>query len=173
MFKALRALSLIAIFASTIYLVLTALEPLDAYQEKPIPPLNITALDGSDLSTSKWALETNGPKILNLFASWCAPCIAELPALEILNDHVPVFGIAVLDTVSRVNDWLAKHGNPYKEVGVDSGKVATWDLGIEGVPMTLLLDASNKILYIHQGIVTEADIENEILPRLEKLKDDS
>lgn len=170
MVKLVKIASLLAVFGASIYLVITALEPLEAYQEQPIPPLNITALDGSDLSTSKWALETNGPKILNLFASWCAPCIRELPALEQLNDHLPVYGIAVLDTVSRVNGWLAKHGNPYKEVGVDSGKVAAWDLGIEGVPLTLLLDGSNKIVYIHQGIITESDIKNEILLRLEKLE---
>lgn len=168
--KVAKAVSLIAIFGVAIYLVITSLEPLDAYQERPIPPLNITALDGSDLSTSKWALEADGPRVFNLFASWCAPCIKELPALKILNNHVPVYGIAVFDTVSRVNDWLEKHGNPYRDVGVDSGKVAAWDLGIEGVPLTLLLDSSNKIIYMHEGVVTEENIKNDILPRLEKLQ---
>jgi len=170
MLKALKTISLLAVIGGAIYIVLTALEPLEAYQEIPMPPLTLKAMDGGEVTTGKWALETNGPKVINLFASWCSPCIKELPTLEILNDHVPVFGIAFRDKPEDLKDWLAKYGSPYKEIGIDKGLTFAWDLGITSVPTTLLLDASQKIVYIHQGVVTEADINSKFLPRLEKLK---
>ena len=153
-------------------MVITALEPLEAYQKQPMPPLTLKGLNGEDVSTGKWALETDGPKVINLFASWCAPCIAELPELEKLNDHVPVYGIAFRDDPEDLKKWLEKHGNPYKEIGIDKGLTFAWDLGITSVPTTLLLDATQKIVYIQQGAITEADIEKEYLPRLEKLRNE-
>jgi len=172
MWKWFRAGSLIVVILATIYLVISADEPLDVYQERPMPPLELNALDGGTVSTAKWALETDGPKIINLFASWCTPCIKEIPALQTLRRHLPVYGIAFKDKPEDLKEWLEKYGNPYTEIGIDKGLTFIWDLGITGVPTTLLLDATQKIVYIHQGLLTEAHIENEILPRLERLEND-
>ena len=171
MWKIFRPVTIILAMAATIYVVMQAEEPLDAYQKRPMPPLELKAMDGGELSTAKWALETNGPKIINLFASWCTPCIAELPELEKLNDHLPVFGIAWRDSPEDLEKWLAEHGNPYQEIGIDKGLTFIWDLGITGVPTTLLLDKSQKIVYIHEGAITQADIERVFLPKIRHLKE--
>lgn len=165
-----KTIILLLVTGFAIYVTITALEPLEAYQERPMPPLTLKALDGGEVTTGKWALETNGPKVINLFASWCAPCIKELPELELLNDHVPVYGIAFRDNPEDLREWLEKHGNPYKEIGIDKGLTFAWDLGISSVPTTLLLDASQKIVYIHQGLITKDVIDRKILPVLESLK---
>ncbi len=168
--KRLKAVSLLIVMAAGIFFVNTSDEPLEAYQKRPMPPLDMKAMNGSDLSTAKWAIETDGPKIINLFASWCTPCIQELPELEILNDSVPVYGIAFRDDAATLKTWLAKHGNPFTEIGIDNGIIFTWDLGISAVPTTLLLDASNKIIYMKKGVVTRADIDDVILPLIKDLK---
>jgi len=170
MMKWLKIISLFGVIAVAIYLVLTADEPLDAYQKQPMPPLILNGLNGEEVSTANWALETNGPKVINLFASWCTPCIKEIPELMELAKHVPVYGIAWRDDPEDLKQWLEKHGNPYKEVGIDKGLTFIWDLGVSSVPTTLLLDSSQRIVYIQQGMISKADIENQILPRLEQLK---
>ncbi|MDG1285989.1 MAG: redoxin family protein [Rickettsiales bacterium] len=172
MWKWFRLISLLIVIPAAIFLVISADEPLDIYQKRPMPPLELNGLNGGTVSTAKWALETDGPKVINLFASWCSPCIKEIPALQSLRRHLPVYGIAFRDKPKDLKKWLAKHGNPYTEIGIDKGLTFIWDLGITGVPTTLLLDATQKIVYIHQGLLTESDIQNEILPRLEKLEND-
>jgi cytochrome c biogenesis protein CcmG/thiol:disulfide interchange protein DsbE len=169
MWKIFRNLSLFLIIGCTVYIVIVSEEPLEGYQQRPMPPLSLDALEGGEVSTAQWALLENGPKVVNLFASWCTPCIEELPVLEKLNDHVPVYGIAFKDSRADLQAWLDKHGNPYKQVGIDKGLTFMWDLGVTAVPTTLLLDASNKIIFLHEGKVTEAMIEKEFLPRLKAL----
>lgn len=168
--KSLRIVGFLLIMLGCIALIITAKEPLDVYQERPMPPLELTGLDGEEVTTGRWALETQGPKVINLFASWCTPCIKELPELEKLNDYVPVYGIAWRDDPAKLSKWLEKHGNPYREVGIDKGLTFMFDLGIDGVPTTLLLDETQKIVYIHKGLVTQQHIETEFLPRLRLLE---
>ncbi len=172
MWKWLKIITLLLACGVAIYAVLSSEDALEAYQKRPMPPLALEGLDGKDISTAKWALETDGPKLINIFASWCAPCIAELPELEILNDHLPVYGLATSDKVKNLKPWLAKHGNPYKEIGLDKGLSLMWDLGISGVPTTLMLDASQRIVYVHEGAISKADIETQFLPRLKELKNE-
>lgn len=170
MLKAFKIVSLLIVCAAAVYFVLTSQEPLDAYQTQPMPPIVLDGLDGNEVSTGSWALIEDGPKVINLFASWCAPCIAELPVLEQLNDHVPVYGIAFKDSPEELKAWLKEHGNPYKEIGIDKGLTFMWDLGITAVPTTILFDASQKMVYVHQGAVTEAVMNQQFLPRLKRLE---
>ena len=165
-----KIITLILVIGATIYHVFTAEQPLDAYQKQPMPPLTLNTMDGGEITTAKWALESNGPKIINLFASWCTPCIRELPVLAELSKHLPIYGIAWKDNPENLREWLAKHGNPYKEIGIDRGLTFIWELGVSGVPVSLLLDESQKIVYIHQGAITKQDIENKFLPILERIK---
>lgn len=167
----LKIVILLLVIGGAIYTVLTSKDPLEAYQERPLPPQVLRGLDGKDVSTAKWALETDGPKVINFFASWCPPCLKELPELQQLSQHVPVYGIASREDPEKLKEWLAQHGNPYKEVGIDKGLTFLWDLGISALPTTLVLDASQKIVYIQEGAITAEDIERRILPRLQQLKD--
>lgn len=99
------------------------------------------------------------PRLLNIFASWCVPCVAEIPMLMRLKAAgAEVDGIAVHDSSDALAKFLAENGNPYTRIGLDQGGRAQIAFGSAGVPETFVVDGQGKIIYQHIGVVTEADI---------------
>ncbi|MEQ1498842.1 MAG: DsbE family thiol:disulfide interchange protein [Novosphingobium sp.] len=98
------------------------------------------------------------PRLLNIFASWCVPCVAEIPMLmELKASGAEVVGIAVHDNSDDLARFLATNGNPYSRIGMDQDGKAQIAFGSAGVPETFVVDGAGKIIYQHIGIVTEAD----------------
>ena len=119
-------------------------------------------LRSSDLATGK-------PRLLNLFASWCVPCIGEAPVLDELRKRgVKIDGIAIRDTNGAVAAFLQRHGNPYERIGSDPTSRVQLALGSAGVPETFLIDGKGVIRLQHVGPIEEDDIPR-ILAELEKL----
>lgn len=106
------------------------------------------------------------PRLLNIWASWCVPCIAEAPQLEALrNQGVEIVGIAIRDRPEDVAGFLARYGNPYSAVGRDDLSEVQMAIGSSGVPETFVIDGKGMIRYQHIG-----DIRAEHVPLLlEKL----
>ncbi len=100
-------------------------------------------------------------RIVNLFASWCTPCIAELPYLKQLRERsdVPLIGIAYHDKAETLLPWLQKHGNPFDAVYLDSKGLLLGSLTIKGVPETLLIDSENRVLFRHSGVVMTQELD--------------
>ena len=102
------------------------------------------------------------PRLLNIWASWCLPCIAEAPHLERLNEEgVEIIGIAVRDRPEDVADFLARYGNPYTRIGSDDISSLMIEIGASGVPETYVIDAAGNIRYQHIG-----DVRAETVPLL-------
>lgn len=108
--------------------------------------------------------------LVNAFASWCAPCREEHPALEALarSGRVAIFGIDYKDKPAAARAWIDALGNPYRRIGADDGRVAI-DWGVYGVPETFLVDAAGRVRYKHVGPLTAADIDKTILPLVARL----
>ena len=103
-----------------------------------------------------------GPRLLNIWASWCLPCIAEAPQLEALQARgVEIVGIAIRDRPEDVARFLERHGNPYSRIGADQISAVQLELGSSGVPETFVIDARGTIRYQHIG-----DIRPEHVPLL-------
>ena len=85
--------------------------------------------------------------LINIWASWCAPCEEEHPYLIELsfNDRINLVGINYKDNIKNAKNFLFDLGNPYKEVLVDNSGVKSIELGAIGVPETYLLK-DNKII---------------------------
>jgi len=99
------------------------------------------------------------PRLLNIFASWCVPCVAEVPVLMRLKGMgVEVVGIAVHDTTPALDQFLTRNGNPYARIGSDDQSRIQLALGSSGVPETFVIDGQGRIVKQHIGVVGEGDI---------------
>ncbi|KQN91201.1 alkyl hydroperoxide reductase [Sphingomonas sp. Leaf231] len=102
------------------------------------------------------------PRLLNVFASWCVPCIAEAPQLMTLKAAgVPIDAIAIKDTPGDIAGFLARNGDPYARIGSDAHSRVQLALGSSGVPETFVIDGKGVIRAQHVG-----DIRPDDVPRL-------
>lgn len=136
--------------------------------EQPLPDFTLApALEGMP-GVSKSDFVGGKPRLLNIWASWCLPCIAEAPQLERLKQEgVEIIGVAVRDRPEAVADFLSRYGNPYSRIGSDDISSLMLEVGASGVPETYVIDAEGNIRYQHIG-----DIREETVPLLlEKLEE--
>ena len=106
-------------------------------------------------------------KLVNFWASWCAPCRAEHPLfMKLQQSGYKIYGINYKDKDNNAVNFLDSLGNPYFKIGADkSGRVAiNW--GLYGVPETFIINSEGEIIYRHAGPVTQTIFDKEFLPRM-------
>ena len=140
---------------------------------KPVPDFTLPPLDGlkgedgaAVPSFDATDLAAGQPTIVNIFASWCVPCLQEHPLLMALAEEpgLRIFAINYKDDPASARRFLGRYGNPFARVGTDrSGRVAI-DFGVYGVPETYVISSDGKIAYRHVGPLTEEAIATKILP---------
>ena len=136
----------------------------DALVGQPIPLTVLPILQGDVETNQRLDLKTAGvgkPMIVNLFASWCAPCRLEHPQLlKLKAQGINVVGVAYKDEPVATRAFLDEMGDPYSMVLVDREGRAGLDLGISGVPETFAVDVMGRITAKQSGpLVNQADIE--------------
>jgi cytochrome c biogenesis protein CcmG/thiol:disulfide interchange protein DsbE len=106
------------------------------------------------------SLAQGEPRIVNIFASWCIPCIAEAPQLiEIARRGVPIDAIAIRDTPADIADFLARHGDPYRRIALDKNSSVQFALGSSGVPETFIVDGKGIIRHQHIGDIRPEHVD--------------
>lgn len=110
--------------------------------------------------------------LLNVWASWCAPCREELPLLATLGarDGVAIYGLNYKDSDAAALALLQRHGNPYLGSAVDRDGRVGMNYGVYGVPETFVIDGQGRVRYRYPGVVT-ADVWRErLLPVVRSLQ---
>jgi len=108
--------------------------------------------------------------LLNVFASWCVPCIGEAPVLgELQKRGVRIDAIAVRDTPDALGAFFAQHGNPYERIGADQQSEVQIALGSAGVPETFVIDGKGVIRRQYIGPLSRANIPG-VLRELEQVR---
>lgn len=119
-----------------------------------LPP---AASDRPGLSSND--LAGGRPRLLNIFASWCVPCVAEAPQLmDLARAGVEIEGVAIRDARKDVDAFLARNGNPYARIGLDARSQVQISLGSSGVPETFVLDGAGRIVHQHIGDIRADDV---------------
>ncbi|MEI8264593.1 MAG: DsbE family thiol:disulfide interchange protein [Betaproteobacteria bacterium] len=109
--------------------------------------------------------------VMNVWASWCAPCREEHPLVVAFarERKVPVIGLNYKDRPGDARTWLERLGNPYAATLIDfDGKVGI-DFGVYGVPETFVIDAQGVVRFKHVGVLTRQVISQKIEPLLKEL----
>lgn len=133
---------------------------------QPAPGLVLTQLGGLPNFGSE-DLKTPGVKLVNFWASWCAPCRAEHPLLaEIADSGVPVFGVNYKDPPDNALAFLAELGNPFAGIGADASGRMGLDWGLYGVPETFVIDGQGRVVLRFAGPITRQELERRIGPAI-------
>lgn len=135
---------------------------------KPMPAFALPAAIEQRPALSSADLANGKPSLLNIFASWCVPCIAEAPQLLALQRAgVEINAIASRDTPEDIAIFLNRWGNPYSRIGTDATSKVQLNLGSSGVPETFVIDGNGIIVYQHIGEIRKEDVAK-LIKLLEK-----
>jgi cytochrome c biogenesis protein CcmG, thiol:disulfide interchange protein DsbE len=138
---------------------------------KPAPAFSLPLLQDdartmapSDMRGRVW--------LLNVWASWCAPCREEHPLIVAIarEDGVPVVGMNYKDDPRDALEWLRRLGDPYIAIAADrDGRIAI-DYGVYGVPETFVIDKSGTVRHKHIGPLTRQAWSETVLPLVRELQ---
>ena len=125
-----------------------------------IPAFELPALGGEEVSSSSYL---GKPVVLNFWATWCGPCVKEIPTLKAIHRDSPAHVVTIaIDAQgeSIVRPFVEKHGIEYPVLIGDTELFRRFNG--RGVPYTLILDASLKVVTVHHGYVSLRSIEREL-----------
>ncbi|WP_106639387.1 DsbE family thiol:disulfide interchange protein [Allosphingosinicella vermicomposti] len=127
---------------------------------KPVPDFALPAAVTGREGLASADLKGRGPRLVNIFASWCVPCIAEAPYLMQMKARgIPIDAIAVRDKPEDIARFLGQHGDPFQRIGADRDSRVQLALGSAGVPETFIVDDQGIIRYHHIGGIGPAQVE--------------
>jgi cytochrome c biogenesis protein CcmG/thiol:disulfide interchange protein DsbE len=127
-----------------------------------IEDIPVGALPSFDMA----ALQAPGPKVINFWASWCAPCRVEHPYIMELAETVPVYGVNRDRTAAQAQAFLDELGNPYAAVVGDPRNRQSIEWGVYALPETFVLDGDGKVVLHLRGPINEPLMRNRIEPAL-------
>jgi len=142
---------------------------------KPAPATALQALEGlADAAGRPVAgfasseLARGEVSVVNFWASWCLPCVAEHPVLVALKERtgVPIYGVNYKDQPAAARRFLGRYGNPYVAVGVDGNGRTAIEWGVYGMPETFIVNGEGRIAYKHVGPITAEALEGKIMPAI-------
>jgi len=137
---------------------------------KPLPAFALPAMLPGKLGLTSRDFTSGRPRLINVFASWCVPCIEEAAVLQQLKARgVGIDGIAIRDRPEDVAVFLARNGDPYERIGSDRQSDVQIALGSSGVPESFIIDGRGVIRYQHIGAIKAGDVPM-ILGKLEQAR---
>lgn len=151
-------------FAATILANLAATAPagaagiktfVDIEPPQPLPQADVMTMEGEPTTLAK-ALPAGKPAVVNLWATWCAPCVKELPALvnlqKLLGDGATVVTLSVdRGGAYAVGAFFAKTGIEGLKTLVDPRAESLQTLQARGLPTTILVDAHGREVARYEG----------------------
>ena len=138
--------------------------------DQPAPQTNLPPLEGTTLPGLESKSFAGKVTLINVFASWCAPCREEHPVLLGLSGDTRfvLAGLNYKDQPENARRFLGDLGNPYQAIGVDPAGRAAIDWGVYGVPETFVIGKDGRIAYKHVGPLTADSARALLLPQIEK-----
>ncbi|MFN8034132.1 MAG: TlpA disulfide reductase family protein [Mycobacterium sp.] len=141
------------------------------------------SLEGELMSGGTWSLaqERGRVVVLNVWASWCAPCRAEAPILQSLweeygDDGVSFIGLNTRDSPATANSFEKAYGITYPSVVDSDGRLQLRFSGIappQAIPTTLVIDRDGKVAGRILGRASESTLRGLIEPLLASASDPS
>lgn len=133
---------------------------------EPVPATSTTSFEGETVSFADYE---GVPLVVNFWASWCPPCIAEMPDFEEVHqaagDQVAFVGVNTQDTAAEAEDLVAQTGVTYDLVRDPDGDLFR-EFGVFGMPSTFYVDADGQIVGRHTGLLTRDTLVEDLREHL-------
>ena len=137
---------------------------------KPAPAFELPLLHAPDKTFSQKDM-LGTVWVMNVWASWCPPCLVEHPVVtELARSGVaPVVGLNYKDAREDALPWLKRNGDPFKFSVYDAAGRIAIDYGVYGVPETYVIDRQGVIRYKHIGPLTPEVAQQKLRPLIQEL----
>ncbi|HTM62242.1 MAG TPA: DsbE family thiol:disulfide interchange protein [Burkholderiales bacterium] len=137
---------------------------------KPAPAFELPLLMDPDKRFSEKTM-IGKVWILNVWASWCPPCLVEHPVVTQVarSGMAPVVGLNYKDKREDALPWLKRNGDPFQLIAFDANGRIGIDYGVYGVPETYIIDRQGVIRYKHIGPISADVVKQEMEPLVRKL----
>lgn len=157
-------MTLLVVLAIVALVVLTPADASTSYRPQgpplPLPTQQLAPVTGDEFGGILVGLRGR-PVVVNVWASWCPPCRAEMPLLERaaseFDGRVAFLGVASKDTQAGAAGFLEEVGITYPNVFDASGEVRR-DLDLRGFPTTYVFDANGELRTTVVGGITEPQL---------------
>ncbi|MBS9722276.1 DsbE family thiol:disulfide interchange protein [Tianweitania sp. BSSL-BM11] len=137
--------------------------------DAPAPQTDLPALAGMDVPGLRSQDFAGKITLVNVFASWCAPCREEHPTLiQLAKDkRFSLVGLNYKDKEDNARGFLRELGNPYAAIGVDASGRKGIDWGVYGVPETFVVGRDGHLAYKFVGPLTPDAVSTRLMPAIE------
>ena len=161
-----RKLLIATIFALLVGIVIFFLnDSRDDSVSTDIFSLPISLTDGRETTLGNFVSETGRPLIVNFWATWCAPCLEELPMFESSNqrfkDEIDFLGINVSDSPTKAKEMIAATEISYLTGSDPEGNFLV-ELGVVGLPTTVFISRQGELIDLHIGQISSTDLDMKI-----------
>jgi cytochrome c biogenesis protein CcmG/thiol:disulfide interchange protein DsbE len=139
-----------------------------ALLNKPAPHLVLPGLDAQSAAFTPDDLAAGHVSVVNVFASWCAPCRTEAGQLTELAKlpGVALYGMTQKDKPAATRAFLDEVGNPFSRISRDDDGRASIEWGVYGVPETYVVDGKGIIRLKYVGPLSDDVLKGQVLPAI-------
>lgn len=135
-----------------------------------VPEFSLAGVDGHKGFDSARLIAQKRPVLVNFFASWCVPCVAEAPYLaQVAKSGLDIWGVAYEDKPDALAMFLARYGNPFHHLAADPTGRTAINWGVYGVPESFLIAPGGMVRWHLAEPLTPDSIEHQLKPALAKL----
>lgn len=112
------------------------------------------------------------PVVVNMWATWCKPCVKEMPAFDEVaasEAGVRIVGVNVADSAADATAFAESLGVSYEQFNDPTGALSD-AFGVTGLPATAFVDADGKVVEVHSGALTADELRDRIAADFPDLK---
>jgi thiol-disulfide isomerase/thioredoxin len=146
---------------TAVYLIGTAVLA-TSVSRQTLPGLAFSSLDGKTVRLDEFR---GKPIVVNLWATWCPPCVREMPVLHEAQEQYPDVHFVFLNQgehPQQVAAWLSGRRLPVRNVLVDAQRQASYTFNQQGYPSTLFFNAKGELVSVRVGELSRATLEERL-----------